>query len=417
MSCESRSRFDVRRELAARRVDLQDLEAIRGGGQRNLDDAIESARAANGGIEHVFAVRRGHPDDAVVAGHAVHLDEQLIERDFLFAGAVRASAASAERVELVDEDDAGRGVARLLRELAHAARSDADVHLVEVGARGDDHRAPGFAGDGAGEQRLAGAWRTDEQHALGAMRAHCEEALGSLEIGDDVAQVGLRFARAADVAEREMPRRGRGCEAIGAERATMVERVGDEQREHENEAAELDEALGGAGVRLDYANERSRCAPALEIGQRDGARRNDRLGGAHLPSIDSAWRAKREYQTSAVIGDGERGDLAGAQCLGGFRIGEACVAARPVGANRHANNTATTASTSAPAVQYWTGPRRSVIAENGRSFQLRRSRGGADWSFARRVVVMNYRRSALWGAPPVERHARHTERTENEWLP
>ena len=114
--------------------------------------------------------------------------------------AIRPAAPSAERVELVDEDDAGRGVAGLLGELAHAARADADVHLVEVGARGDDHRAAGLAGDGAREERLARAWRADEQHALGAVRAHGEKALGALEIGDDVAEIGLRLARAADVA-------------------------------------------------------------------------------------------------------------------------------------------------------------------------------------------------------------------------
>ena len=181
-------------------MDLQDLETIGCRGQRHLDDAIEASGAAHGGIEHVLAIRRGHRDDAVVAGHSVHLDEQLIERDLFFTRAVGAAASSAERIELVDEDDARRGVTRLLRELSHATRADADVHLVEVGACGDDDRTARFAGDGAREQRLAGARRADEQHALGAVRAHGEKALGALEVGDDVAQIRLRFACAADIA-------------------------------------------------------------------------------------------------------------------------------------------------------------------------------------------------------------------------
>jgi hypothetical protein len=49
-------------------------------------------------------------------------------------------AAAAERVELVDEDDARRLLAGLLRELPHALRADADVHLVEVRAGRLDHR-------------------------------------------------------------------------------------------------------------------------------------------------------------------------------------------------------------------------------------------------------------------------------------
>ena len=51
----------------------------------------------------------------------------------------------------------------------------------------------GLAGDGAREQRLAGARRADEQHALGALRAHRVEARRDLEERDDVLQVGARF--------------------------------------------------------------------------------------------------------------------------------------------------------------------------------------------------------------------------------
>src|SRR3712207_8392445 len=40
-------------------------------------------------------------------------------------------------------------------ELPHALRAHADVHLVEVGARGLDDGNPGLAGDGAGEERLS----------------------------------------------------------------------------------------------------------------------------------------------------------------------------------------------------------------------------------------------------------------------
>src|SRR6185312_1684049 len=74
------------------------------------------------------------------------------------------------------------------------------------------------------------------------------------------------------------------------------------------------------------------------------------------------------------------------------------VAAVGDGAYRQIRSAPMSTSTSAPAVQFCMGPRRSVTEENGRSFQLRRSRGRADWSFARRRAVMKYRRSALWGS-------------------
>src|SRR5512140_2727762 len=183
------------------------------------------------------AVGRGHPDDAIVAGHSVHLDEQLIERDFFFTGTIGPAATSAERIELVDEDDARGGIAGLPGELSHASRSDADVHLVEVRPGGHDHRASRFAGDGACEKRLPGAGRANEKHALRTVRSHGEEALGTLEVGDDVAQIGLRLTRTADIAKREMPGNGRRCKAVGAEGSPMMQRVAHDQRDDEQEAA------------------------------------------------------------------------------------------------------------------------------------------------------------------------------------
>ena len=62
-------------------------------------------------------------DDALVAGEAVHLDEQLVQRLLaLFVAERVAAAAAADGVELVDEDDAGLVAARVLEQLADARR-------------------------------------------------------------------------------------------------------------------------------------------------------------------------------------------------------------------------------------------------------------------------------------------------------
>ena len=104
---------------------------------------------------------------------AVELGEQLVERLLLLVVAAERAgrAAAPERIELVDEDDAGRGLARLLEQIAHARRADADEHLDEFGAGDGEERHPGLAGHRAGEQGLAGAGRPDQQDALGNMRA------------------------------------------------------------------------------------------------------------------------------------------------------------------------------------------------------------------------------------------------------
>ena len=79
-----------------------------GAADRHL--AIEAARPQQRRIEDVGTVGRRDDDDALVRREAVHLDEQLVERLLALLVAERvAAAAAADRVELVDEDDARRG--------------------------------------------------------------------------------------------------------------------------------------------------------------------------------------------------------------------------------------------------------------------------------------------------------------------
>jgi hypothetical protein len=100
------------------------------------------------GVEHVGPVGRGDDDDAVARVEAVHLDEDGVERLLALvvpALAEPAAAPATDRVDLVEEDDAGRRVLGLLEQVAHAARADADEHLDEVRARDREERHVGLA--------------------------------------------------------------------------------------------------------------------------------------------------------------------------------------------------------------------------------------------------------------------------------
>ena len=149
-------------------VHAQDLLAATHVGQRHHDLAVEAARAQQRRIEHVGTVGGGDDDDAFVAFEAVHLDQQLVEGLFAFVmtAAEAGAAMTADRVDFVDEDDAGRVLLRLLEHVAHARGADADEHFDEVGTGNREERHLGFAGDGAREQRLAGARRAHHEHAL-----------------------------------------------------------------------------------------------------------------------------------------------------------------------------------------------------------------------------------------------------------
>src|SRR5260221_6604211 len=76
------------------------------------------------------------------------------------------AARPAERVEFVDKDDGGRLLVGLLEQVAHARSTYADEHLDEFRARDRKERHLRFTGDRLGQQRLAGAGRAHQQHAL-----------------------------------------------------------------------------------------------------------------------------------------------------------------------------------------------------------------------------------------------------------
>src|SRR3974390_1331963 len=91
------------------------------------------------------------------------------------------TAVPADGIDLVDEDDARRMLLRLLEHVAHARSADAHEHLDEVRARDGEERHLGLAGDGACQQRLAGAGRAHHEYALGDLAAELLEFARVLE--------------------------------------------------------------------------------------------------------------------------------------------------------------------------------------------------------------------------------------------
>ena len=137
---------------------------------------------------------------------SVEFGQQLIERLLLFVDAAECArdAAAAERIEFVDEDDAGRRLTRLLEQVAHARGPDADEHFDEFGAGDREERNARLAGDRPRQQRLAGARRADEQNALGHARAEPAVGLRIPQEGNHLLQLELGLVDARDVLERHL---------------------------------------------------------------------------------------------------------------------------------------------------------------------------------------------------------------------
>ena len=144
-------------ERLAARVDPENRLAPGEIGRRDEHLPVEAAGTEQRRIEILNPVRGSHHDDLPGAVEAVELDEELVERLVLLAVEAVAGALRADGVELVDEDDGGRVLPRLLEELADPRRAETREHLDERRrARGVEVRAR-LVGNRLREQRLAGA--------------------------------------------------------------------------------------------------------------------------------------------------------------------------------------------------------------------------------------------------------------------
>src|SRR4051794_20397249 len=200
--------LDLLGQRLAAGMDLEDLGAALAVGAIDDDLAVEAAWPQQRRVKDVRAVGGGDQDDVVLHLEAVHLDEQLVERllALVVTAAEPRAAVASDGVDLVHEDDAGRVLLGLLEEVAHARGAHADEHLDEVRAGDREERHAGLARDGARQQRLAGARRPVEQHALGDPRAERLELLRVLQELLDLVELLDRLVDPRDVAEGDLRR-------------------------------------------------------------------------------------------------------------------------------------------------------------------------------------------------------------------
>ncbi len=140
----------------------------------------------------------------LVGLETIHLHQQLVEGLFaLVIAAAQAGAAMApdDRVDFIDEDDAGRILLGLLEHITHTACADADEHLDKIRTGDGEEGHIGLARDGARQQGLAGARRADQQHALGNASAQALEFLRIAQEVHDLLQIILGFIDARHILE------------------------------------------------------------------------------------------------------------------------------------------------------------------------------------------------------------------------
>ena len=114
------------------------------------------------------------------------------------------TAVTSHRIDLIDEDDAGRVRLALLEEVAYPARPHTHEHLHEIGAGHGEEGPAGLPRHGLGQQRLASARRSDQQGPLGKPTAEPGELLGILQELDDFLELDFGLVGAGNVRERDL---------------------------------------------------------------------------------------------------------------------------------------------------------------------------------------------------------------------
>mmetsp|Transcript_34585 Transcript_34585/g.75599 ORF Transcript_34585/g.75599 Transcript_34585/m.75599 type:complete len:792 (-) Transcript_34585:480-2855(-) len=318
------------------RVHLQNLDAALDAGQREVQDAVEAAGAGERLVQHRRAVGGRQHHDARVVLKAVHLRQHLVDGvgGLLPAHHAAAGAQGArrpERVELVDEDDAGRRLARHGEEVAHARRPHAHKHLHELRPRAREEGHLRLARDRLRQQRLARAGGAHQERPLRHLAAQVLVLPRVLQEAHELHHLRLRLVAPGHVLEHHL---GLGVLVEGADRRLA----------HGEDAAPPAHAAAAAAHAAAHLAPREPQPPREEEQggrQADHLRLPAHLRGVHHRQVAARVDAHDVLRLLQLALEGLDAANVEEELVGGLAVGvgdEAHLARGAVGANVHLGN-------------------------------------------------------------------------------
>jgi hypothetical protein len=187
-------------------VHPQDLQPPVPVGRLHGHAAVEPPGTQQGGVQDLRAVGRPDHHHRLRWLKAVHLGQELVQRLLaLVVGpgdARRPLTGAADCVQLVDEDDRRRGLLGRGEQVTHTRRADTHDGLDELRGGDREERRLRLPRHRAGDQRLAGAGRPEQEHAVRDPGAQAHVPVRGLQEIHDLLKLGLHLVDPGHVVKR-----------------------------------------------------------------------------------------------------------------------------------------------------------------------------------------------------------------------
>ena len=172
--------------------------------QLHRNPPVKPARTQQRGVQGFRTVGRRQDHHTLFSVEPVHFSQQLVQRLLpliIAPDRARAVPLLSDGVNLIDKDDAGRLLIRLLEQVPHLGGTHAHKHLDELGAGNGKEGDLRFSRHRSGQQCLAGSGRAYQQRAFGQLRADTGIFIRMLQKIHDFLQRVLGFLLSRDIRE------------------------------------------------------------------------------------------------------------------------------------------------------------------------------------------------------------------------
>mmetsp|Transcript_17930 Transcript_17930/g.32454 ORF Transcript_17930/g.32454 Transcript_17930/m.32454 type:complete len:503 (-) Transcript_17930:149-1657(-) len=172
--------IDILIELHVTGVDAEYLQTAVFVGDSNVDLAIESSEASEGGIHGVGTVGRADDHDRRTLLEPVHEGEHL-RNNTPFHFPIGLVTFGSDGINLINEDDGGSILLRLLERLAKVGLTLSRHFGHDFGSIDEEEECPRLVRDRTGNEGLSTSRRTIQQHPTGGLHAQRLEERGVAE--------------------------------------------------------------------------------------------------------------------------------------------------------------------------------------------------------------------------------------------